>query len=157
MPLFSAASALSFLFLIKYLPFTFQLPSIYLVILDFSNSIFLILPIPCSFYFVPFGLSLYKFCLSILCHLVYFLYKLVSFLFSLYFFLVFFLQKRYKLLLPSLSTGDQLFFLFIAFEWLVINNCFRLVFLFVFLRQQDGLFTIRDGCLQESIWELAYK
>lgn len=42
-------------------------------------------------------------------------------------------------------TGDQIFFMFIAFEWLVINNCFRLVFLFVFLRQQDGLFTIRDG------------
>ena len=65
MPLFSAASALSFLFLIKYLPFTFQLPSIYLVILDFSNSIFLILPLPCSFYFVPFGLSLYKFCFAL--------------------------------------------------------------------------------------------
>ena len=45
-------------------------------------------PVACSFFalLVPFGPSLYKFCLSNLCFLVYFLYKLVSFLSTLYLF-----------------------------------------------------------------------
>ena len=64
---------------------------------------FVLFPISaCSFFalLVPFGPSLYKFCLSNLCFLVYFLYKLVSFLSTLYLFYPKPLSKKTQ---PSVS------------------------------------------------------